>query len=272
MKRALEYILRYIPHITVVYLSYTLFISTDSQISQGLKQTLSALLGAVSSYIFIQYFEFFKKIDIKKAEHQNALIRLEFKLNDQLNWLSDIIFHLSNHEPIVQKVLSGKSSLAYDASSYRDPISIEQEIHDIKNIAFKNQLLNLHTSYIKIKNDLSSMHDGYVFMLEKAISHPEYMESYALGLPHHLANVNMLREFTGQAIANTKKALSACRVLSRDSRNMTANLNRYFVIHSEPQNFDALVTEECKKLEKEIQMVGAQSRNEINNTKEKLNY
>ena len=271
MKKVLEYILRYLPHALVVFLCYILFISTGSQISAGLKQTLSALLGAIASYIFIQYLDFFKKIDARRAEHQRALSRLEFKLNDQLNWLSDIIFHLSNHEPIVKKVLTGQASLAYDASSYRDPISIEQEIHDIKNLTYKNQLLSLHTSYLKIKNDLASMHEGYVFMLEKAIEHPEYMESYASGLPHHIANVNLLREFTEQAVNNTKLALSACRVLIRDSRNAVANINRYFVIHSEPHNFEELVTEEHKKLSEEIRKVGAQSKAEIDSAKEKLN-
>jgi len=271
MKHIFEYILKSLPIIIVAILSYMLFISRDSQITEGVKLTLSALLGAIASYIFIQYSEYLKKIDTIKSKHQRALNTLEVKLNDQLNWLSDIVFHLTNHEKLINKVISGEAELAYDASSYREPINIASEIFDITNLGYKNHLLSLHTLYIKIKNDLSSMHTGYKFMLDQAISNPDHKESYRMGLPYHLANIIMLRNFVEKAEGETKNALSMCRVLSKDSKNLISRFSRYLIIHSDPKNLQMLVSTEKSILEKEIEKTINDSQHEIDEIEKKLN-
>ena len=252
MKQIFEYILRFIPLLIIAVLVYVLFIAPDNQLSEGVKLSLSALLGAIASYVFIQYAEFIKKIDNAKAVHAKALASLEIKLNDQLNWLSDIMFHLENHQLLIQKVLNKETALAFDASSYREPISIEDEVYNIKNIDYKNQLLSLHTSYKKIQNDLASMQSGYKFMLEQAISNPEFTDSYIQGLPHHLASVKLIHGFSDQAVDKTKDSLSACRVLSRDSKNLLSKFTFYFIIHQNPQDYEILLTKEKETLNNEI--------------------
>ena len=271
MKQLLEYILKSLPLIAVVILSYMLFASTDSQISEGMKLSLSALLGAIASYIFIQYSEFLKKIDTAKAKHQRALNLLEVKLNNQLNWVSDIEFNLQNHCILIEKAITRQVELAYDASSYSEPISIAAEILDVNNLDYKNQLLSLNIGYEKINSDITSMHTGYKFMLDQAISNPEHRESYVKGLPHHLANVKMLIKFTERSSEKTKDALAACRILSRDTKNLLSKISRYFIIHSNPNKFLDQINSEKKILENEIESTITNAQKEINEIEKQLN-
>jgi hypothetical protein len=263
MKQFFEYIVKFIPLLVITIIVYLLFLAPDSQMSEGVKLSLSALLGAISSYIFIQYANFILKIDSKKAVHARALASLEIKLNDQLNWLSDIIFHLKNQRLLIQKVINEQSSPAFDASSYREPISIESEIYDVNNIDYKNKLLSLHTSYKKIQNDITSIQSGYKFMLEQVLSNPKYIDSYLQGLPHYLANLKLLHSHSEQTIDKTKDALAACRVLSRDTKNILSKLSLYFVIHKNPTNFENLVVEEKRILNDEIKTTQSNSKAEI---------
>lgn len=263
MKHIFEYILRFLPLVAIALLVHLLFIAPDSQLSEGVKLSLSALLGGIASYVFIQYSNFIQRIDTKKAIHAKALASLEIKLNDQLNWLSDITFHLENHQPLIEKVLNKETELAFDASSYREAISIEDEIYNINNLDFKNQLLSLHTGYKKIQNDLTSMQSGYKFMLEQAISNPKFMGSYLSGLPHHLASVKLIHSFSEQSVDKTKNALSACRVLSRDSKNLLTKLAIYFIIHNNPKDYDKMVVAEKNILNKEIITTQSNSKKEI---------
>ena len=55
MKHIFEYILRFLPLVAIALLVHLLFIAPDSQLSEGVKLSLSALLGGIASYVFIQY-------------------------------------------------------------------------------------------------------------------------------------------------------------------------------------------------------------------------
>jgi len=270
MKQLLEYLLKSLPLLAVVALGYMLFISEDSQISEGMKLSLSALLGAIASYIFIQYSDFIKQIDAKKATHQKALASLEVKLNDQLNWISDIEFHLSNHAKLVEKSVTIKT-LIYDSSTYREPVDIEPEIFNVNNLNLKNQLLSLHTSYKKIINDLGSMQAGYKYMLEQAVNDQRYLDSFIQGLPNHLNNVKALREFTLLSNEKTYDILSSCRVLLRDSKDIISKVRRYFIIHNDPKDFDSLVKTERALLISESKQTQDRSVKEIMDVENRLN-
>jgi len=252
IKQFLEYLLKLLPTLVVLALCYFLFLSSDSQLSEGVKLSLSALLGAIASYIFIQYSDFLKHIDTKKAVHQKALVALEVKLNNQLNWLSDVEFHLTNHIGIINNTIKNKN-LIYDTSTYREPGSIETEIYDINNLNYKNQLLGLHTGYKKLFNDITTMQVSYKFMLEKAINDPGYIDSYINGLPNHLENIKALHQFSIISGDDTRNSLSSCRVLLRDSKNVFSLLRRYFILHDDPRDFDRLKNDERAILDKEIE-------------------
>lgn len=253
MKSIIEIAFRLLPIIAIAGLSYFLFMAPDSEISEGMKLSVSALLGAIVSYVFIQYSNFIEKIESRKAAHQTSLARLEFMLNDQLNWLSDVIYHLSNHEQLLDKVISGKTLIAHDGSTYRASTDIEPDIHNLLNLSYKNQLLNLLTSYKKIQNDIVTLHESYGFILNLALSDDKYIESYTAGVPNYLENTKMIRKFTQLTFEQTKTAISANRVLSTSAQTFLSKVKRYFVLQPDPDNYQELVNKEQHILEQEME-------------------
>lgn len=252
MKSTIEYALKALPLILIGTLSYWLFAAPDTNISEGMKLSLSALLGGIASYVFIQYSDYLGTIERKRQNYQNALANLEYKLNDQLNWVSDVIYHLKNHEKVINRVLSGEALIAADPSSYREPIDIEHETLEMTNLSFRNQLLKTITTYKKIRNDLKSLHGGYNDMCALAVSDDKYIDSYHKGLPYQLENTIIIRKYTEHSLEQTKEALTKCRVLSVDSRTILSKLRRYLVIHEDPKNLKHLVIAERVKLDSEI--------------------
>lgn len=253
MKSAIEYALKSLPLVAIGLLSYWLFLADNSLISEGMKLSLSALLGGIASYIFIQYSDYLTSIEQKRRKYQNALANLEYKLNDQLNWVSDVIYHLENHERVINKVLSGEVLIAKNPSSYRESINIESEALEMSNLGFMNQLLKLIITYKKIGNDIKTIHDAYNEMTELAASNEKYYDSYRNALPLQLENTIIIRRYTEQSLEQTKDALSKCRVLSVDSRTIFSKLRRYLVIHDDPDNLEHLLKVERKMLDAEIQ-------------------
>lgn len=263
VKSTIGFLIKTLPIVAVVALSYVLFISPDTELSEGVKLSASALLGAIASYVFVGYAKFLERVDARKAVHSNALANLEFKLNEQLNWLSDVIFHLSGHERILRKVIAGEASMAHDSSSYREAISIESEAYELAHIGFKNELLSLITLYRKLQNDIASHKGGYEFMLNTALADPRNLESYRRGLPLHLERTVTLRKHVEFTLSETKLALSKCRVLSANYRSFVASAARYLFQQSDPLKYKELVQSELTVLEKEIAESMKKSQEEI---------
>lgn len=263
LKSTIELLIKILPIAAIAVLIYILFISADTEISEGIKLSASALLGAIASYVFIEYSRFIEKIEKRKAAHRSALANLEFKLNEQMIWLSDVIFHLSGHERIVRTVIDGKEAMAHDSSSYRDSIPIESEIHDLASLSFKNELLSLLTLYRKLQNDITSQQRGYEFMLNAALTDAKNFASYKRGLPSHLQRTIVLRKHTEFTLRETKLALSKCRVLSSNNRSLLASFTRYLIQQPDPPKYRELVQDDLGILEREISESIATSQKEI---------
>ena len=271
MKTLLENTLKLLPVIVMVGISYILFEEKDGSLDEGTKLSLSALLGAMASYLFVQYSEFMKKIDESKRRHGKSLHSLDVKLNMQLSWLADVIFHLDNHISIVQRVLGGEPNIVFDASSYRDPLKIDAEIFDVNNLPLKNKLLSVKTTYDKLENDISSMQEGQKFSIDAVASKNMPIGDYVASLPSHLENAQTIKAFSEKAVESTKDTIAAVRVLTNDSRSLTNSVRRFFIEHTNPGNFDELKSTERENLDNQIIAVKNDSRNEIRDVEKELN-
>jgi len=263
-KSTIGFLIKTLPLVAVVVLSYILFISPDAKLSEGVKLSASALLGAIASYVFVEYAKFIERVEARKTIHSNALTNLEFKLNEQMNWLSDVILQLLGHEQLLKRVIAGEVTMAHDASSYREAISIEAEAYNLAHIGYKNELLSLITLYRKLQNDIASHQGGYEFMLNNALADTRNLDSYRRGLPFHLARTDTLRKHTEFVLSETKLALSKCRVLSSDYRSLIAIVGRYLFQQSDPSKYKERVQTELDALEREIEETIKKSQEKIN--------
>lgn len=271
MKQFLEYSFKAIPIIIIAFICYVLYYADDKSLTEGMKLSLSALLGGMATFIFGSYSQFIKKIDGRKFQNRKALTSLDIKLNNQLNWLADIEFNLANHEERVKRVLDGAPEIVFDASAYKELVCIEDEIFSINNLRLKNELVSLNTGFKKINNDIKTMASGYRYMVEVVISDSAQMPSYLGSLPHHHENIQRLIGFTRQRVDHTRAAISSCRVLIKDSNSITTKIRNYFILQNDPGNFDGLIQEKRDELESQILETKASSQRDIEDVESRLN-
>lgn len=271
MKTLFEYSLKLLPLAVIAVISYVLISSGKGTLEEGTKMGLSALLGALISYMFVQYTNFLQRIDEAKRKHSKALHLLEVKLNLQLNWLSDVIFHLNGHVSIVEKTLATKSGIVFDSSSYREPIDIGQELLDVNNFQLKNELLGLSTGYGKINNDVTSMTTGYRTTVDMAVSGNIHMDDYFYNLPSHLEKSKLIKAFAEQGVQKTKEAIASIRVLINDNKNTFSRMRVALIIHENPEKFDSLKKQEMEILENQILEVKTSLATKFEMSKKRLN-
>jgi len=271
MKVVIENSIRFMPTLILIAVAYLIYGVPSDAMNEGLKLSLSAFLGAIASFVFLQYSEFSKSISNQKKSNLTALQGLEIKLNEQLIWLSGVNFLLNGHTDLVGKVMEGKIPIAFDGSIYRSSINIENEITSLTNNKIINVLIELNSRYRKIENDLASMQNAYKFNLDLVISDKEYTSSYRGFLPTHIKNVQFLVGSVKSTESKTKNALALCRLLIKANKSYLNRFVWYLSLQSDPKEIESALKQEVELLNKEIEKNKKQSESEISGISENLN-
>ena len=265
LKKLLWVSLSTFPVLIMIGIMAILF-ENSKDLDEGLKLSLSALLGAMASYLFVQYAEFLKAIKQVENRHSGALHSLDLVLNDQLDWLSNVEFGLNTHTEILERDLSG-NTLTHDSSSSKSHVLIRLEIIDaVNNVSLKNKLRFINMDLERLGTDLSSMRSSHRFAVDASISGNMKPEVYkTVILPSNLKKIEYLKKFTGKLVVDTKDAISVVRVLKNDSRGLSSAIRRFLIEHKDPADFDNLKEQQLHILEDQIKDVRSKSRDEIRN-------
>ena len=262
-KKLLRALLSTFPVIVMIGIMAVLFYNSND-LDEGLRLSLSALLGAMASYLFVQYAEFLKSIKQVENRHSGALHSLDLILNDLLDWLSSVVFSLNTHTEIVERYFSD-NTLTHDSSSSRPPVLIRLEIIDaVNNIPLKNKLRFLNIDLERLETDLNSMRSSHRFAVDSFKSGSMNSEVYKTDiLPSHLKKIEILKGFTEYLVVDTKDTISVVRVLKNDSRGLFRAVRRFLLEHKDPADFDELKKQQLQILEDQISNVRSKSRERI---------
>ena len=236
----------------------------SKDLDEGLKLSLSALLGALASYLFIQYSEFLKNLKQVENRHSGALHSLDLVLNDLLDWLSNVEYEFNIHTEILERDLSG-NTLTHDSSSSRPYVLIRIETIDaVSNVSLKNQLRSINMGIERLGTDLNSMRSSHRFAVDASIGGSMNPEVYkTVILPSHLKKIEFLKKFTEKLVVDTKDAISVVRVLKNDNRGLSSAIRKFLLEHKDPTDFDDLKKQQLRILEDQITSVRSKSRDEI---------
>lgn len=262
-KKLLRGFLSTLPVLVMIGIMAVLFYNSKD-LDEGLRLSLSALLGAMASYLFVQYAEFLKSIKQVENRHSGALHSLDLILNDLLDWLSNVEFSLNTHTEIVKRDLSD-NSLTHDSTSSRSLVLIRLEIIDaVNNIPLKNKLRFLNLDLERLETDVNSMRSGHRFAVDSFKSGSMNSEIYKSDfLPSHLKKIEILKGFTEILVVDTKDTISVVRVLKNDSRGLLRAVRRFMLEHKDPADFDELKKQQLHILEDQIRDVRLKSRERI---------
>lgn len=269
MKRLLWVSLRTLPVFVMIGIMAILF-GNSKDLDEGLKLSLSALLGAMASYLFVQYAEFLKAITQLENRHSGALHTLDLILNDLLDWLSNVKSGLNSHTEILERDLNG-NTVTHDSSSSRSPVLIRLEIIDaVNNITLKNKLRHLNIDLERVETDLNSMRSSHRFAVDTTISdNMEYEVYKTVFLPSHLRKIDNLNKIIEQLVVDTKDSLSIVRVLKNERRGMSNTIRRFLIEQKEPADFKNLTKHQLQILEDQIKDVRSNSRDVFRDIQQK---
>ena len=268
-KKSLRFILSTFPVLIMIGIMAVLY-NYSKDLDEGLKLSLSALLGAMASYVFVQYAEYLKGIKQVENRHSGALHSLDLILNDLLDWLSNVEFNMNTHTEIVERDLVG-NTLTHDTSSSRPPVLIRLEIIDaINNIPLKNKLRSINMALERLGTDLNSMYSSHRFAVDASFSGNMKPKVYkTVILPSHLKKVEILKKFRGKLVVDTKDSIAVVRVLKNDNRGLSSAVRRLLIEQTDPADFENLKTQQLHILEDQIKDVRNKSRNEIRNLEQR---
>ena len=263
LKKLLRVFLSTFPVLVMIVIMAILF-ENSNDLDEGLKLGLSALLGAMASYLFVQYAEFLKAIKQLENRHSGALHSLDLILNDLLDWLSNVEFGLNTHSEILERDLNG-NTITHDSSSSRSPILIRLEIIDaVNNISLKNKLRFLNIGIERVGSGVNSMRSSHRFAVDSSISgNMEYKVYKTNFLPSHLKRIEYLKKCNEKLVVDTKDAISVVRVLKNDNRGLSSAIRRFLIEHKDPADFVNLKKQQLQVLEDQIKDVRRKSREEI---------
>ena len=262
-KKLLRCILSTLPVLIMIGIMAVLY-NNSKDLDEGLKLSLSALLGAMASYIFVQYAEYLKGIKQVESRHSGALHSLDLMLNDLLDWVSNVEFSINTHTEIVERDLGG-NTLTHDSSSSRSPVLIRLEIIDaVNNIPLKNKLRSINMALERLRTDLNSMYSSHRFAVDAAASGNMKPEVYkTIVLPSHLKKVEFLRNYREKLEVDTKDSIAVVRVLKNDNRGLFSAILRFLIEQKDPADFDDLKKQQLRILEDQVKDVRSRSRDEI---------
>ena len=220
-----------------------MFLKSES-LDDGFKIGLSALLGAIASYIFVQYFEYIKGIERVENRHRSSLHSLDIILNGQLDWLASMTSELKNHVGFVERDIESRT-VTFDASASRKPLEISTEIVDaVSNVSLKNKLLLIKMDYEKLESDVASTRASHRYMVESFGNGNVTLDVYLSNMPTHLSKAKIVKQYANKLTQDTKETISAVRVLKKDSRGIGSFVRRNLIEHKEPYDFDERVKQE----------------------------
>lgn len=247
---------------TIFYLLFHFFvyfflIKSDNYISSG----IGAFMGAFAAFLFLIFEKIFSKYRERRVKHLNAVVRAQYLLNENLQYISDNIFLLKGFERIVKKGgfhIGGYNLLQWD----------RKILLDLANLEIINRLGEYATDVNKFNRDIQTLEAWYEEMKGAYLQGHINSVTFEANMPLILSKIEEIRQFLLKIDDETLVRESETRVLLKNKNILDWFFDK--LMEDElPRNFDKLVKSERAELEKEIKSVIKKSKEELKGSKRK---
>jgi len=217
---------------------------------------IGAFAGAFFAFIFLKLSEFLTRVYQRKVKHYNSLVLLETQLNEILGIIYDNISITSSFKKIISsgKIYFGKLRLVPIDRSHYD---------NLLDVTLKNDLFSYNYKLRQLDDDIDNLSGGYTdtknALLQRNISHEDYLENvkfiddFLTKLEKYLKNID----------EQTVELLVKVRLMSKKDLPLGTKILRLFIRESGSKLKKSDIDIERKKLLNEIEIIGNQSRKEI---------
>lgn len=217
---------------------------------------IGAFAGAFFAFIFLKLAVFLTRVHERKVKHYNSLVLLETQLNDILGIIYDNISITSSFNKIIS---SGK---IYFGVLRQVPID-RSHYSNLLDLTLKNELFSYNYKLRQLNDDIDNITNGYTdiknALIQKNIDQKDYIEN-AKFISDFLTK---LEKYLKSVDEQTIELLVKVRLMSKKDIPLGTKISRLFIRQSGSKLKKSGIDLERQKLLNEIEIIGNQSRKEI---------
>lgn len=231
-----------------------IFIEKDSNF---MASGVGAFMGAFFAFLFLVFGKLFAEIYSRNKKHRNALVEVEYTLNEYLGINHDNIFLINGFIEAISK--------NFICTNHFTKLEIDKSVLlNLYNIDLINDLHTLNMDIYKANESLETISSWYNKINETFLDQRMLKGDYDLNLKQILKKfrtAKIFSEFLDEKIIITQAKI---RVLLKE-RSMVHWFVSKFISHREhyPKNFDKKYHEEVKEVKAEIKRNTEASKREI---------
>ncbi len=216
-------------------------------------------MGAFFASLFLIIERLFEKIYLRNKKHRNALVKIEYTLNEYLSINYDNIALLEGFIKSIEK--------GYVNVSHFTKLEINREILlDLYNIDLINDFHALNIEIYKDNESIETVSSWYNKINESFLDRKMNKESRDININQILENYKKLKIFLKLLENNIIIVQAKVRVLLHEQESAIDWFIK-IISHKEhyPDNFDKKFKEEIKKVKEKIEQNTKASKKEIDN-------
>jgi len=215
---------------------YFFIVKSNIYISNG----VGAFMGAFSAFIFLIFEKTFSKYRERRVKHLNALVRSEYLLNENLQFIADNIFLLDGFVKIIKK--GGFHSGAFNEILWDKTILL-----DLANLEMINRLGDYAISVRKINRDTSMLEGLYSEIKTALVEGHINKATYDYNIPLVLDRIEIIKNYYQMLDVEIERRQSEVRVLLKNKSPVDWFFDKITTDHL-PSDFEKKVDDEEKVL------------------------
>jgi len=216
--------------------------------------SLSAFMGAFFAFLFFILAELLTKISERTNKHYNAMVKIEHRFNDYLNYISDNRFLIKNFIIALQK------GVIYINRFILLPIEEDITI-ELLDRPLINKIFSFNTDVRKMNNSMDTVNDIYDG-IKKAYLEDKNKDIYKKNSECVIKNLQDLNGFLKSLEEKTKNILVLVRILLKD-KPFTVRIIHLLSRDKSLEISEEKIISEKKKLDSEIEKIVKESKKEI---------
>lgn len=245
----------------------TFFVFSELVIKQNTKfieNFQGAFVGAFFAFLFVRMADGLNKIYERHAKNNKALIAFEHQFNDMGGIIYDNIYTLDTFLDFVQKIETNPGfPILFSGSLHEIPIN-KDVILDLINLDFINDLASYNLRTRKMNDSLLTFNSAYQQIKTSFLEKQSNIATYVHNVLDLKDTAILFKVFLNQLLEDTTVIGAKGRLLNNDvsffSRIVLLTFKKKY-----PKNFTQEVDKELRKLKAEIEQVGKESKERIDN-------
>jgi len=250
----------------LIFIIATIAFLFSSKIIPGLNKNIVqsgivAFFGAFFAFIFVKIAESITNIRRANINHFNSLVKIERLLNKIITRLEENILVFQRHK----KVLELMGLLSW--SSHDIPINNDL-MDDLRNLDFINDYFSFSVDIETLNNDFITMKSMYTEMKQSFLNKTINPQDYKDNISNFTKEIEKILKYMINYQEKAIQLSAKTRLLQKEKKNWTFLFGSF---HKKKyiNNFNKLVEEEIKIVEKEINECRKKSEKEKKEIKER---